>query len=138
MVSASALAKRPEKLIAATVAADFLSSDRREVVMVFLPDFTASAAVFLLGLSVFGELVGKSTLVPGNGGAGALSRGSVPARMPRAGDSRPSNPRGSSHGLTERRPRRSASPCRRLPRQSSKDGCGQKTIAGQITGRARA
>src|SRR5580704_12081003 len=37
MVSASALAKRPERLIAATVAADVLSSDRREVVMVFLP-----------------------------------------------------------------------------------------------------
>jgi hypothetical protein len=43
MVSASALAKRPERLIAATVAADVLSSDRREVVMAFLPDCTAFA-----------------------------------------------------------------------------------------------
>src|ERR1700730_15736907 len=48
MVSAWALAKRPERLIAATVAADFLSSDRRDVVMAFLPDFTVSAGVFLL------------------------------------------------------------------------------------------
>jgi hypothetical protein len=43
MVSASALVKRPEKLMAATVAADFLSSERRVVVMAFLPDFIASA-----------------------------------------------------------------------------------------------
>src|SRR5579864_5092024 len=44
MVSASALAKRPERLIAAAVATDFLSSERRVVVMAFLPDFTAFAA----------------------------------------------------------------------------------------------
>jgi hypothetical protein len=53
MVSASALAKRPEKLIAATVAADFLSSERRVVVMAFLPDFTASAAgIFACAVSI--------------------------------------------------------------------------------------
>src|ERR1700722_11597960 len=54
MVSASALAKRPERLIAATVAADVLSSDRREVVMVFLPSLHRFCGrYFCLALSIW-------------------------------------------------------------------------------------
>src|SRR4029077_11380771 len=76
MVSASALAKRPDRLIAAAVATDFLSSERRVVVMAFLPDFTAFAADILGWASVFGEPVGKSTSVAGDGGTDVSSRGS--------------------------------------------------------------
>jgi hypothetical protein len=74
MVSASALAKRPDRLIAATVAADVLSSDRREVVMVFLPDWTAFADDIFAWRSVFGEPVGKSTPVTGGGGRNSCER----------------------------------------------------------------
>src|SRR5579864_1754735 len=50
MVSASALAKRPDRLIAAAVATDFLSSERRVVVMAFSLTSPLLRPVFLLGL----------------------------------------------------------------------------------------
>src|SRR5712691_9682646 len=63
MVSAWALAKRPGKLNAATVAAEFFSSDLREVVMAFLPWLRRFCGrLFCTAqLPVFGDRIGEST-----------------------------------------------------------------------------